>query len=45
VSSGFPERLATSGKQALLLDRMLELFREKKLLEARGKQRMIRLVF
>jgi len=32
-------RLANGGKQTLLLDRMLELLREKKLLKARGKQR------
>jgi transposase len=39
VLSGFRERLASGGKQTLLLDRMLELFREKKLLKERGKQR------
>lgn len=39
VLSGFRERLADNGKQTLLLDRMLELLREKKLLKARGKQR------
>lgn len=39
VLSGFRERLADNGKQNLLLDRMLELLREKKLLKARGKQR------
>ena len=39
VLSGFRERLADSGQQSLLLDRMLELFREKKLLKARDKQR------
>ena len=39
VLSGFRERLAGSGQQTLLLDRMLELLREKKLLKARGKQR------
>ena len=39
VLSGFRERLADSGQQTLLLDRMLELLREKKLLKARGNQR------
>lgn len=39
VLSGFRERLASGGKQTLLLDRMLELFREKKLLKAKGRQR------
>jgi transposase len=39
VLSGFRERLTSGGKQALLLDRMLELFKEKKLLKARTKQR------
>jgi len=39
VLSGFRERLADSENQALILDRMLELFREKKLLKAKGKQR------
>lgn len=39
VLSGFRERLADNGRQTLLLDRMLELLREKKLLKARGKQR------
>lgn len=39
VLSGFRERLADNGKQTLLLDRMLELLREKKLLKARGNQR------
>jgi len=39
VLSGFRERLADGGRQTLLLDRMLELMREKKLLKARGKQR------
>ena len=39
VLSGFRERLADSGRQSLLLDRMLELLREKKLLKARGRQR------
>lgn len=39
VLSGFRQRLADNGKQTLLLDRMLELLREKKLLKARGKQR------
>jgi transposase len=39
VLSGFRERLADGGQQTLLLDRMLELFREKKLLKERGKQR------
>jgi transposase len=38
VLSGFRERLADGEKQALLLDRMLELLRQKKLLKARGKQ-------
>jgi transposase len=36
VLSSFRERLAASGKQALLLDRMLELFRQKNLLKVRG---------
>ena len=39
VLSGFRERLTDNEKQTLLLDRMLELFREKKLLKAKGKQR------
>jgi transposase len=39
VLSGFRERLADGGGQTLLLDRMLELLRERKLLKARGKQR------
>jgi len=39
VLSGFRERLTSNEKQTLLLDRMLELFREKKLLKAKGKQR------
>lgn len=39
VLSGFRERLADGESQTLLLDRMLELFRERKLLKARGKQR------
>lgn len=39
VLSGFRERLADGERQTLLLDRMLELLREKKLLKARGKQR------
>ena len=39
VLSGFRQRLAAGGKQTLLLDRMLELLRQKKLLKARGKQR------
>jgi transposase len=39
ILSGFRERLATGGKQTLLLDRMLEHFKEKKLLKAKGKQR------
>lgn len=39
VLSGFRERLLAGGKQTLLLDRMLQLFREKKLLKTRGKQR------
>ena len=39
VLSGFRERLASGRKQTLLLDRMLELFKEKKLLKAKGKQR------
>ena len=39
VLSGFSERLAIGKKQTLLLESMLELFREKKLLKARGKQR------
>src|SRR5687767_10236812 len=39
VLSGFRERLASGGKQTLLLDRMLELFKGKKLLKAKGKQR------
>jgi transposase len=39
VLSGFRERLAGSEKQTLLLDRMLELLKEKKLLKARGKHR------
>ena len=39
VLSGFRERLTSNEKQTLLFDRMLELFREKKLLKAKGKQR------
>ena len=39
VLSGFRERLLDGEKQSLLLDRMLGLFREKKLLKTRGKQR------
>ena len=39
VLSGFRERLADGDRQTLLLDRILELLREKKLLKARGKQR------
>lgn len=39
VLSGFRERLTSYEKQTLLLDRMLELFRERKLLKAKGKQR------
>jgi transposase len=39
ILSGFRERLAKGGKQTLLLDRMLELFRGKKLLKSPGKQR------
>ena len=38
ILSGFRERLARGGKQTLLLDRMLELFKEKKLLKACAKQ-------
>lgn len=39
VLSGFRARLTDGEKQILLLDRMLELLREKKLLKAKGKQR------
>jgi len=39
VLSGFRARLVAGDRQTLLLDRMLELLREKKLLKARGKQR------
>lgn len=39
VLSGFRERLADGERQTLLLDRMLELLREKQLLKAKGKQR------
>lgn len=39
VLSGFRERLTDNKKQGILLDRMLELFKEKKLLKAKGKQR------
>jgi transposase len=39
VLSGFREKLASGEKQTLLLDRMLELFREKNLLKVKGKQR------
>jgi len=39
VLSGFRERLIDHGKQTLLLDRLLELLREKNLLKMRGKQR------
>ncbi len=37
--SEFRDRLATNNPQQLLLDRMLELLKEKKLLKARGRQR------
>jgi len=37
VLSGFRERLADGERQTLLLDRILDLLREKKLLKARGK--------
>lgn len=39
VLSGFRERLARGEKSSFLLDRLLELFRQKKLLKSRGKQR------
>jgi transposase len=39
VLSCFRERLTDGGQQTLLLDRTLELLREKKLLKVRGKQR------
>jgi transposase len=39
VLSGFRERLVTNHKQELLLERVLELLREKKLLKERGRQR------
>lgn len=39
VLSGFRERLTDNEKQTMLLDRILELFKEKKLLKAKGKQR------
>ncbi len=39
VLSGFRERLVSNRKHELLLDRLLELLREKKLLKERGKQR------
>lgn len=39
VLSGFRERLLAGEKQTLLLDRLLELFREKNLLKPRGNQR------
>jgi transposase len=39
VLSGFRERLLAGEKQALLLDRLLELFRDKNLLKPRGNQR------
>lgn len=39
VLSGFRERLADGESQTLLLDRMLKLLGEKKLLKVRGKQR------
>lgn len=39
VLSNFRERLLTTQVQSLLLDRVLELLREKKLLKVRGKQR------
>jgi transposase len=39
VLSGFRERLLAGDNQTLLLDRMLEQLREKKLLKTRGKQR------
>jgi transposase len=39
VLSGFRARLVAGERQTLLLDRMLELLREKQLLKARGRQR------
>ncbi len=39
VLSGFRSRLVEGEKQTLLLDHLLERFREKKLLKVRGKQR------
>ena len=39
VLSGFRERLVEGEQQTLLLDRLLERFREKKLLKVRGTQR------
>jgi transposase len=39
VLSHFRDRLIESGRQELLLDRVLDLLREKKLLKERGKQR------
>jgi transposase len=39
VLSGFRERLVASQQQTILLDRMLTLFSEKKLLKVRGQQR------
>jgi transposase len=39
VLSGFRSRLVAGEKQTLLLERLLERFREKKLLKVRGKQR------
>lgn len=39
VLSGFRTRLTDHAKQSLLLDRLLELLREKNLLKTRGKQR------
>ena len=39
VLSGFRARLVASEKQTLLLDRLLDRFREKNLLKVRGKQR------
>ena len=40
VLSGFRKRLVDGEKRTLLLDRMFELLRDKKLLKTRGKQRI-----
>ena len=45
VLSGFRERLASGGKQALLLDRMLELFKERRCSKQKANNAPIRRTF